>query len=86
MRVSSERPSRRFDLATLKSGVPCKKTASFMGLKLWQIPSYTTELQSLISTEAVRKPSEFLQTIAQSEIFRDFVASKRSEGSKKRTK
>ena len=36
--------------------------------------------------EAVRKPSEFLQTIAQSEIFRDFVASKRSEGSKKRTK
>jgi hypothetical protein len=38
------------------------------------------------STEAVRKPSEFLQTIAQSEIFRDFVASKRSEGSKKRTK
>src|SRR6516164_7956674 len=38
------------------------------------------------SVEAVRKPSEFLQTIAQSEIFRDFVASKRSEGSKKRTK
>jgi hypothetical protein len=39
-----------------------------------------------LSAEAVRKPSEFLQTIAQSEIFRDFVASKRSEGSKKRTK
>jgi hypothetical protein len=35
------------------------------------------------STEAVRKPREFLQTIAQSEIFRDFFASKRSEGSKK---
>jgi hypothetical protein len=33
--------------------------------------------------EAVRKPREFLQTIAQSEIFRDFFASKRSEGSKK---
>jgi hypothetical protein len=39
-----------------------------------------------LSAEAVRKPSEFLQTIVQSEIFRDFVASKRSEGSKKRTK
>jgi hypothetical protein len=37
------------------------------------------------STEAVRKPSEFLQPIAQSEIFRDFFPSKRSEGSKKRT-
>jgi hypothetical protein len=35
------------------------------------------------TTEAVRKPREFLQTIAQSEIFRDFFASKRSEGSKK---
>jgi hypothetical protein len=33
--------------------------------------------------EAVRKPREFLQTIAQSEIFRDFFASKLSEGSKK---
>ena len=31
--------------------------------------------------EAVRKPREFLQTIAQSEIFRDFFAFKRSEGS-----
>jgi hypothetical protein len=36
-----------------------------------------------LPAEAVRKPSEFLQTIAQSEIFRDLVASKRSEGSKK---
>jgi hypothetical protein len=36
-----------------------------------------------LTTEAVRKPREFLQTIAQSEIFRDFFASKRSEGSKK---
>jgi hypothetical protein len=36
-----------------------------------------------LSIEAVRKPREFLQTIAQSEIFRDFFASKRSEGSKK---
>ena len=38
------------------------------------------------STEAVRKLSEILQTIAQSEIFRDFFASKRSVGSKRRTK
>ena len=36
-----------------------------------------------VPAEAVRKPREFLQTIAQSEIFRDFFASKRSEGSKK---
>ena len=43
------------------------------------------ELVGPLSAEAVRKPGEFLQTIAQSEIFRDFLASKRSEGSKKRT-
>jgi hypothetical protein len=34
----------------------------------------------------VRKPGEILQTTAQSEIFRDFFVSERSESSKKRTK
>jgi hypothetical protein len=36
--------------------------------------------------QAVRKLGEILQAMAQSEIFRDFFASERSEGSKKRTK
>jgi hypothetical protein len=44
------------------------------------------DLEGQLRVEAVRKPSEFLQTIAQSEIFRDFFASKQSERSKKRTK
>ena len=39
-----------------------------------------------LPAEAVRKLSKILQTIAQSKIFRDFFSSKRSEGSKKRTK
>jgi hypothetical protein len=42
-----------------------------------------TNPKGQLRVEAVRKPREFLQTIAQSEIFRDFFASKRSEGSKK---
>jgi hypothetical protein len=36
--------------------------------------------------EAVRKLGEILRLVEQSEICRDFFASKRSEGSKKRTK
>jgi hypothetical protein len=50
------------------------------------LPFAEPNRECLLRVEAVRKPSEFLQAIAQSEIFRDFVASKRSEGSKKRTK
>jgi hypothetical protein len=38
------------------------------------------------STEAVRKHGDFLRLAEQSEILRDFLASERSEGSKKRTK
>ena len=43
-------------------------------------------IAALLATEAVRKLSEFLQTTAQSKIFRNFFVSERSEGSKKRTK
>jgi len=43
-------------------------------------------LERLNSTEAVRKLGEILRLVEQSEICRDFFASKRSEGSKKRTK
>jgi hypothetical protein len=51
------------------------------------IPSVpVTKREGQQRVEAVRKPSEFLQTIAQSEIFRDFFAAKQPEGSKKRTK
>jgi hypothetical protein len=46
-------------------------------------PLHRPDLERVLWVEAVRKPREFLQTIAQSEIFRDFFASKRSEGSKK---
>jgi hypothetical protein len=38
------------------------------------------------STEAVRKQGEFLRLAEQNEILRDFFASERAEGSKKRTK
>jgi hypothetical protein len=38
------------------------------------------------ANQAVRKLGEILKAMAQSEIFRDFFASKRSEASKKRTK
>jgi hypothetical protein len=39
-----------------------------------------------LSAEAVRKHGDFLRLAEQSEILRDFLASERSEGSKKRTK
>jgi hypothetical protein len=39
-----------------------------------------------LSAEAVRKLGEILQTIEQSNIFRDFSDSERSKASKKRTK
>jgi hypothetical protein len=39
-----------------------------------------------LTTEAVRKHGDFLRLAEQSEILRDFLASERSEGSKKRTK
>jgi hypothetical protein len=38
------------------------------------------------SAEAVRKHGDFLRLAEQSEILRDFLASERSEGLKKRTK
>jgi hypothetical protein len=43
-------------------------------------------LVGALSAEAVRKLGEILRLVEQSEICRDFFASKRSEGSKKRTK
>jgi hypothetical protein len=43
-------------------------------------------LVGALSAEAVGKHCEILRLIEQNEIFRDFFASKRSEGSKKRTK
>ena len=42
--------------------------------------SFTYPCVRLLSTEAVRKHGEILQTIARNESFRDFFASKRSEG------
>jgi hypothetical protein len=39
-----------------------------------------------VSAEAVGKHCEILRLVEQGEIFRNFFASKRSEGSKKRTK
>jgi hypothetical protein len=39
-----------------------------------------------VQAEAVRKHGDFLRLAEQSEILRDFLASERSEGSKKRTK
>jgi hypothetical protein len=45
----SGRPSRRVNRATLTSVAPCKKTASFMGLKLWQIPSSTDRTPKVLS-------------------------------------
>jgi hypothetical protein len=45
----------------------------------------TTSVGAL-TAEAVRKHGDFLRLAEQSEILRDFLASERSEGSKKRTK
>jgi hypothetical protein len=47
IRISTERPSRRLNGATLASRDPCKKTAFAHGpqTSLWQIPSPLTELQ-----------------------------------------
>jgi hypothetical protein len=60
-------------------------TATYSGHA--QIPAIIRRLaEGTIWTEAVQKPSEFLQTIAQREILWDFFASKRFGGSKKRTK
>jgi hypothetical protein len=43
-------------------------------------------LVGTLSAEAVRKHGKFLRLAEQHEVLRDFSASERSEGSKKRTK
>jgi hypothetical protein len=45
-----------------------------------------TSYERAHSNEAVRKHGEFLRLAEQREVLRDFSASERSEGSKKRTK
>jgi hypothetical protein len=51
IRISSERPSRRLNGATLASHDPCKRTALFIDLKLrfGRFPHLPTEPKGLIS-------------------------------------